>query len=81
MKRAVTKTVLGLVVAGLLSSPLAMTPAVAKSSNNRGRVVVGVVAIGAIVALFHRHHKHHSNTTTVQPPQPMQPAQPVQPTQ
>lgn len=62
MKQFVKKSVLGLVVAGLMSSSLAIQPAQARSHSGRN-VAIGV-AVVAVVALLVSHHKHHKSSST-----------------
>lgn len=61
LKSSVKKAVMGAVVAGMLSSSVAMQPAEARSHSSRG-IVIGV-AVVAVIAALASHHKHHSSST------------------
>lgn len=62
MKSSVKKAVMGAVVAGMLSSSVAMQPAQARSHSGRS-VAIGVGVV-AIIALLASHHKHHNSSGT-----------------
>ena len=65
MKQFVKKSVLGLVVAGLMSSSLAIQPAQARSHSGRNVAIgVGVVTIVALLVSHHKHHKSSGSMTT-----------------
>lgn len=63
MGNLVKKLVLGLVIAGLMSSSVAMHPAEARSRHGRG-VVIAVGVVGLIALLGH-HHKHKGGGITL----------------
>ncbi len=65
MKSFMKKSLLGLVVAGLMSSSLAMHPAEARSHSGRN-VAIGVGVV-AVVALLIHHHKHHKSAGGMTP--------------
>ncbi|MBV9467931.1 MAG: hypothetical protein JOZ57_01645 [Abitibacteriaceae bacterium] len=65
MQKLMKKSALGLMVAGLLSSSLAMQPAEARSSHSRGReLIIGAAVIG-VIALVSHHKNNNSSTSTM----------------
>lgn len=66
MKPLAKKSVVGLLLAAMMSSSMAIRPAEARSHSGRNLAIgVGVVAVVAwLVTSHHKHHKSESTTIT-----------------